>query len=159
MGDPSMALGAEDVKRIAELVKPWLRDTVLEMIPPRSTEIDTQLLERMVRVEEELKAQRELMAVRFDAVDRRFEDVLALMDRRFEAADKRFEDLQTSLDKRFDGARVSADKRFEDLQTSLDKRFDDAQAHSDKRFAALQWTMLVGLAVVTGAVTFFAMFV
>jgi transcriptional regulator NrdR family protein len=36
--------------------------------------IQTQLLERMLTVEQELKSQRELMTVRFAAVDRRFED-------------------------------------------------------------------------------------
>jgi DNA anti-recombination protein RmuC len=172
MGDPTMTLGAEDVRRIADYVKPWLRDTILEMVPRRPSEIDTQLLERMVRVEEELKAQRELMAERFDAVDKRFaasdkrfEDLQRSLDKRFEdvqaASEKRFEDLHRSLDKRFD----ASDRRFEDLHRSLDKRFDasdrradDARAASDRRFASLQWTILVGLAVVTAAVTVFGLF-
>lgn len=37
--------------------------------------LDAQLLERMVRVEEELKNQREIMDERFGAMDRRFEDM------------------------------------------------------------------------------------
>ena len=51
----------------------------------------------MVRVEEELKAQRELMDERFgfmerrfEAVDKRFEDLMAYSDRRFKQVDKRF---------------------------------------------------------------------
>ena len=52
----------------------------------------TQLLERMVRVEEELKAQRTLMDERFGFVARRFEDMFDNMNTRFEAVDKRFED-------------------------------------------------------------------
>jgi hypothetical protein len=60
--------------------------------------MDTQLIERIVRVEEELKAQRELMAVRFDAADRRFDDMIGLMD------------------KRSDDARSQSDRRFTSLQ-------------------------------------------
>ena len=117
MGDPIMALGAEDVKRIVDYAKPWLRDTILELAPHRSSEIDAQLLERMVRVEEELKAQRELIAVRFEVVD----------------------------------------KRFEDTQATMNSRFGDMQANMDKRFTSMQWTILVGLAVVTAVVTVFGL--
>ena len=52
------------------------------------------LLERIVRVEEELKALREIEAARFEAMEKRFEAV----DKRFEAIDKRFE----AIDKRFE---------------------------------------------------------
>ena len=128
MGDPVMALGAEDVKRIVDYAKPWLRDTILELAPRRSSEIDAQLLERMVRVEEELKAQRELIAVRFEVVDKRFEDAQANMD-----------------------------KRFEESRASMDKRFEDMQVNADKRFTSMQWTILVGLAVVTAVVTVFGL--
>ncbi|MFW5689396.1 MAG: hypothetical protein ACOC1U_07485 [Spirochaetota bacterium] len=139
MGDPTVALGAEDVKRIVDYAKPWLRDTILELAPRRSSEIDAQLLERMVRVEEELKAQRELMAVRF------------------EAADKRFEDLQANMDKRFEDLQANMDKRFESTQANMDKRFEDLHATMDKRFVSMQWTILVGLAVVTAVVTVFGL--
>ncbi len=57
---------------------------------------------------EELKAQRELMEVRFEASDRRFEDLIHYMDGRFDAVDKQFE---------------SMDKRFEDLIHYMDQRF------------------------------------
>jgi len=70
------------------------------MPQPAVAGIGPQLLERMVRVEEELKSQRELMEIKFDAVDRRFE-----------AMDKRFEDLIANMDKRFE----SVDKRFNTL--------------------------------------------
>ena len=55
------------------------------------------LLERIIRVEEELKAQREIIAslqremgARFEAVDKRFE----AMDKRFESVEKRLSFLQ-----------------------------------------------------------------
>ena len=50
------------------------------------------VMERLIRLEEELKAQRELMGARFEAVDRRFE-----------AIDQRFEDLIHHMDQRFEG--------------------------------------------------------
>ena len=101
VGEPSMALGPEDLKQILDYAKPWLRDAVMETAAPRLREVDTQLLERMVRVEEELKAQRELMAERFNVVDRRFEDMLAASEQRFAAMDKRFADMRSYSDKRF----------------------------------------------------------
>ena len=164
MGDPTMVLGAEDVQRIADYVKPWLRDTILDLIPRRPSDIDTRLLERMIRVEEELKAQRELMAERFDAVDkrfaasdRRFEDLQTAMETRFAVTDRRFEDARAAMDQRFADLQTAMDRRFEDSQAAMDRRFDDARAHSDRRFASLQWTILVGLAVVTAAVTVFGL--
>ncbi len=47
---------------------------------------DIQLIERMTRIEEELKAQRELMQFGFNQMDKRFEAV----DKRFEDVNKRF---------------------------------------------------------------------
>lgn len=41
------------------------------------------------------------MAVRFDAVDKRFGDMLGLMEKRFESTDKRFDDARSHSDKRF----------------------------------------------------------
>lgn len=128
MGDPTMALGPEDLKRIVDYAKPWLRDAILEIAGQRPREIDTRLLERMVRVEEELKAQRELMDKRFSAMDQRFDDMLA-----------------------------ASDKRFADMRSYSDKRFDDMRSYSDKRFAALQWTLVVGFTVVTVLVTVFGL--
>ena len=101
MGDPSMVLREEDVRRIGDYVKPWLRDVVSETVPRGAMDIPTQLLERMVRVEEELKAQRELFAERFSASDRRFEDTRTLMDQRFDdtvkSMNQRFASMQWAM--------------------------------------------------------------
>ena len=98
MGDQAMPLREEDVQRIGDYIKPWIRELVDAVVPqPVLAGIDAQLLERMVRVEEELKSQRELMDQRFAAVDKRFEDLMAYSDRRFEAVDKRFDDVNESF--------------------------------------------------------------
>ena len=82
MGEP-MTLRDEDVGRIGEYVKPWLRQLVDEL-----GGAGTQLLERMVRVEEELQAQRTLMDERFGFMARRFEDMFEHMNKRFEESNE-----------------------------------------------------------------------
>ena len=84
MAEP-MTLRDEDVGRIGEYVKPWLRELVEETVPRQELGgAGPQLLERMVRVEEELKAQRTLMDERFGFMARRFEDMFEYMNTRFE---------------------------------------------------------------------------
>ena len=159
-----VTLGEEDVGRIGEYVKPWLRELVNQTLPrSEPIGIGTQLLERMVRVEEELKAQRELMDERFGfmerrfemvdqrfkAVDQRFEDLLNLTDGRFESVDQRFEDLLNHTDGRFE----SVGQRFEDLIRHMDKRFESV----DKRFSILTWMIGVGFVVITTLTTVFAL--
>ena len=157
MADP-MTLRDEDVGRIGEYVKPWLRELVVEMVP-HPEPVGARLLERMVRVEEELRAQRTLMderfgfmAARFEAIDKRFEAI----DKRFEAIDKRFE----AVDKRFE----AVDKRFEDLIgqmnarfETVDRRFEESRAHADSRFKTLALMIGVGFAVVTLVTTVFGL--
>ncbi len=60
----------------------------------RSRDRDTELLERMVRVEEGIKNQIEITRQGFENMEKRFVE-------RFEAVDKRFEDMQHYMDKRF----------------------------------------------------------
>ncbi|MFP4432590.1 MAG: hypothetical protein ACLFPV_15160, partial [Spirochaetaceae bacterium] len=81
MGDQAMALGEAELLRIGEYVKGNLKDWLQEAGPVSHT----MLMERVVRVEEELKAQRELMQVRFDAADQRFESLQTMMEQRFVA--------------------------------------------------------------------------
>ncbi len=78
--------------------------------PARAAEVaprisDREIIERLTRVEEGLKALRQEMQARFEAVDRRFE-----------AVDKRFDDLQRGIDARF----AAVDKRFDDLNKRID---------------------------------------
>ncbi len=151
MGEP-VTLKEEDVVRIGDYVKPWLRELVGRTAPRAETEIGAALLERMVRVEEELRAQRGLMDERFGFMERRFQAI----DKRFEAVDQRFEDLIRELDKRFEAVDKrfeTVDKRFGDLIGQLDKRFETM----DKRFNALTWMIGVGFVVITSLTTVFAL--
>ena len=124
-----MALAQEDIEFIKAHLGEWLAEQSWGK-PPAVYEVE--LRERMVRVEEELKNQRELiksilvqMDLRFQQVEKRFEQV----DKRFEQVDKRFEQVDKrfeQVDKRFE----KMDQRFEQMQQSMDKRFEQV----DKRF-------------------------
>ena len=112
------------------------------------------LIERTVRVEEELRSLREISEVKFDAAEKRFESLQREMKTGFEAAEKRFESLQREMAARFEAVdkRFEAvDKRFESLQREMDARFEAM----DKRFSAVQWMIgiLVGIPAIAIAIT------
>ncbi|EGV16927.1 hypothetical protein [Thiocapsa marina] len=147
-----MALAREDIEFIKAHLGEWLAEQSFAK-PPAVYEIE--LRERMVRVEEELRHQRELiqtilvqMDKRFDAVEKRFEQMQLNMDKRFEAVDKRFEQMQLNMDQRFD----AVDKRFESMDKrfeSMDKRFEELSRRLDRfMFWSLGLTISVGALVV-----------
>ena len=115
-----MALAQEDIEQIQWLIKKTISETPEALNANVRYELD--LRERTIRVEEELKHQRELMTEgfkqmekRFEQVDKRFEQMHQDMNKRFEQVDKRFEQV---------------DKRFEQMHQDMNKRFDQV----DKRF-------------------------
>ena len=91
-----MSLAEEDIQFIKDHLGEWLAERSLGK-PPAVYEIE--LRERMVRVEEELKHQRDLI-----------KSILVEMDKRFDAVDKRFEAMHLQMD-----------KRFEDLTRRIDR--------------------------------------
>ena len=112
-----MALAEQDIAFIKQHLGEWLAEVSLGK-PPAVYEIE--LRERMIRVEEELKHQRELMQQGFVMMDKRFEELQHQMDKRFDGVDKRFE----AVDKRFE----AMDKRFE----AMDKRFEEITRRLDR---------------------------
>lgn len=86
-----MSLSQSDIQRVGEYVRGELPGWLAALAPWATS---GGFFERTVRLEEELKAQRELMAAHFEAVDKRFEAV----DKRFEAVDRRFEDMNRRFD-------------------------------------------------------------
>ncbi len=94
MSSPIMALSETDLHHIGQYVRAELPRWLKEMGP--WAVLGGELLERIVRVEEELKSQREILLnhvqssnERFAHVNRRFEDV----HRRLEDMAKRFADM------------------------------------------------------------------
>ena len=132
-----MTLSDDQLEQIGRYVQKNLPEW-LRTLPPQTVQItDPVLLERTVRVEEELRAQRELMTERFDAMDRRFEEQLAQSNARFEEQLKQFNSRFEAVDKRFEDQQEQSNRRFE----AVDKRFDDL----NKRFTHAEW--LVGILV------------
>ena len=110
------------------------------------------LMERVIKVEEELKSLREIESARFEAMEKRFEAMekrFEAMEKRFEAIDKRFEALQREMNARFE----AMDKRFESLQREMNARFEAIDKRfeaMDKRFTFLQWFVGIGFSAVLG---------
>ena len=115
-----MALAQEDLEQIQWLIKKSLAETPEALNANVRYELD--LRERTIRVEEELRHQRELMTEGFKQMEKRFEQI----DKRFEQVDKRFEQMQLDISKRFE----QVDKRLELMQLDMNKRFEQV----DKRF-------------------------
>ncbi|MFP4427609.1 MAG: hypothetical protein ACLFPP_14225, partial [Spirochaetaceae bacterium] len=70
MGDAAMELTQSQLQQIAEYVKSQLPDWVYQREPP-----NREVHDRILVVEQELKAQRELMSQGFEAMDKRFESL------------------------------------------------------------------------------------
>ncbi|WP_319559808.1 hypothetical protein [Marispirochaeta sp.] len=128
MGDPAMTIGPEELQKIGDYVRLHLAEWMGNV----HNEREMGLMERSIRIEEELKAQRQVMETRFEAMDKRFEALQELMETRFEAVDKRFEAIQKQMDVRFEAV--------------------------DKRFTSMQWMMGLGftlMAALMGVLNFF----
>jgi septation ring formation regulator EzrA len=97
-----MALAQEDLQQIRELIEQSMAARPEAANANVRHELD--IRERIVRVEEELKRQRELMLQGFETSNRRFEDM-----------NKRFEEMRTDMNKCFE----QVDKRFEQMDKHL----------------------------------------
>ena len=92
MSSPIMTLSEDDLHFIGQYVRAELPGWLRDMGPWAA--LGSELLERIVRVEEELKAQREILLNHVQSSNERFAD----MNRRFEDVNQRFDD----VNKRFD---------------------------------------------------------
>ena len=130
-----MALAQEDIDQIQSLIKKVLAETPAAANANVRYELD--LRERTIRVEEELKHQRELMVEGFKQMDRRIDQMQIEMNKRFEQVDKRFEQMEKRLeqvDKRIDQMQVEMNKRFEQVEKrfeQVDKRFEQLTSRID----------------------------
>ena len=94
---------------------------------------EVSLIERIVRVEEELKSLRKEMSYRFEAL-------LRVMNARFEALLAEQRALREEMNVRFEAQKRESDARFEALE---------------KRFNFLQWTMMLGFTILSILITVF----
>ncbi|MFP4180809.1 MAG: hypothetical protein ACLFSA_12215, partial [Spirochaetaceae bacterium] len=134
MGEPKMELGEREFEKIGDYVKShlpqWLEETGGESAAAlHRRELD--ILERVVRVEDELKNLREVMEERFEAQQKQ-------IDQRFNHVEKRFDAMQTQMNERFDAMQTQMNERFEAQQKQIDERFEAQQKQIDRRFEAVQ---------------------
>ena len=135
-----MSLTSADLKQIEDHIKSNIGSWIGDISLTKSSYFnEIELIERIVRVEEELKSQRELMLMGFEQTNKRFEDIQKYMDKRFEQIDKRFE----QVDKRFE----QIDKRFE----QVDKRFEDVNS----KFKMMFTFMTLGFTILATMMTMF----
>jgi exopolysaccharide biosynthesis predicted pyruvyltransferase EpsI len=118
-GAKIMALAQEDLEQIQLLFHQSIgaRPEIINA----NVRYELEIRERIVRVEEELKHQRELMLQGFEMSNKRAEELRADMNKRFEQVDKRFEEMRADMNNRFE----QVDKRFE----QMDKRFEQIDKH------------------------------
>jgi len=126
-----MAIAKEDLDQIkhhfAEWANEWASDTQFSTVPGR---FGTDMLERMVRVEESLTHQMELIKQIIQETQQRFE----LVDKRFELMEKRFEQIDGRLlqiDRHFE----QMDRRFEQMDRrveQIDRRFEELTQRMDR---------------------------
>jgi hypothetical protein len=115
-----IAISPEIEKYVAKVVENRLQQAIEEFSKRNEIRLkELSLIERVVRVEKELKSLRETLEVKFDAFEKRFEAFQREMNTRFEA-------LQREMNARFE----AVDKRFEAM---------------DKRFSVIQW--MIGIFV------------
>ena len=105
-----------------------------------------------VHIESKIDWLQSTMNIRFEAMDKRFDDHTANINKRFEEfsanIDKRFD----AMDKRFDDFTANINKRFEEFTANINKRFDDANTKSHREFVGIMLGFLSINLVIIGSV-------
>ncbi|MCS7198920.1 MAG: hypothetical protein N2327_00550 [Caldimicrobium sp.] len=126
---------------VASIVEEVIKEKLGEFVIKHEREArEISLVERLLRVEEELKFLRQLEEERFGALLKEMNIRFEAMNARFEALQKemntRFEALQKEMNTRFEAMNA----RFEALQREIDTRFEALE----RRFNFLQWLIIGG---------------
>ncbi|MDW8095063.1 MAG: hypothetical protein RMI63_08615, partial [Caldimicrobium sp.] len=117
---------------VASIVEEVIKEKLGEFVIKHEREArEISLVERLLRVEEELKFLRQLEEERFSAL-------MKEMNTRFEAMNARFEALQKEMNTRFEALQREMDTRFEALQKEMNTRFEALE----RRFNFLQWLIV-----------------
>ncbi|MFO7879879.1 MAG: hypothetical protein R6V52_07575 [Bacteroidales bacterium] len=138
MGNAAADYDYEKIGRyVRENLPNWLSDMNLT---PTTDFHGMTLHERWIRVEEELRNQRDLISTVLHQMDKRFEQVdkqLSIMredmDKRFEQVDKKLSIMREDMDRRFE----QVDKQLSIMREDMNRRFDQVEKRFeqvDKRF-------------------------
>ena len=141
-----MPLSNQDLEQIKQHLTDWMDNKLLQS----QWVVGPELLERAVRVEEELKHQRLLMRESFEQFEKRFELIEKRLNEstnalnkstnafeHFEQVDKRFE----QVDRQF----AQVDKRFEQIDKRLDLQQQEIRLIARKQDHIL-WSIVAGMA-------------
>lgn len=150
VGDAAMELSSEQKEYFGKYISNFIRENLKVWITESALnqwmiERETEIRERIVRVEESLDKHIELTRKGFEQVERRFEQVdmrLEQIDMRFKQIDMRFE----QVERRFE----QVDRRFE----LVDRRFDQV----DKRFNQMFAYFTTGIVMLGLLITSFQIF-
>ncbi len=124
-----MPLVAEDIEQVKSIVLETFQEHSSQLSPtlsPSESDRKWDLLERIVRVEEELKYLREDMKrlreemkqLRED-MDKRFTELREDMDRRFTEVNNRFAEVREDMDRRF----TEVNRRFAEVREDIQRNF------------------------------------
>ena len=108
------------------------KDNSNQLIPLIDQRIDSITTPRFEQLLVEIRANREIMDSRFEAMQKQ-------MDIRFAQSDKRFEQMQQNMDKRFEQMQHNMDKRFEQMQKQMDMRFNQVDKRFDQFLTFYRW--------------------
>ena len=118
-----MELSPEIRESIGEYISKNLRAWFDESVFGGYVQRDIEIRDRMVRVEEELKNQSDLIRTGFERVDARFAE-------QREESEKRISEQRDQIDRRFTEQREDSDRRFSEQREDFISRFD----RIDERF-------------------------
>ena len=155
----SVILRDEDVGRIGEYVKPWLRELVHQVSPRNEPDnVSTHVVDHMVRVEEELKVFGEALRSQGEEL-KTFGEALRSQGEELKTFGEELrsqgEELRSQREElRSQRELIGAQRELMDERFAFTKeRFEQV----DKRFTTLTWMIGVGFAVITSLTTVFAL--
>ncbi len=136
----AMELTNEALETIGGYVKRNLSIWMKEVVPPTYVQLDPQAIERMVRMEESLSSQRDLLNRSLEQIDRHFTEHREEFAARFKQIDKRFDQQREDfaerfkqIDKRFDEQREDFAERFKQIDKRFEQQREDFAARFDQQ--------------------------
>ena len=125
-----MSLNGVEIAEVQNIVESALKDHSHKFFPVFQRD-DRELLERIVRVEEELKYLRE------DMKESRKE------------MNQRFAESREEMNQRFAESREEMNRRFTESREEMNQRFGQI----DKRFTIMQWSTNLGFAILAALIS------
>ena len=152
--------------RQLETIGSYVKNHLPEWLNGSQPDISAQFFEymgRLIRLEEAINRQGDLIEKLIHQMDKRFEQI----DKRFDQIDKRMDQIDKridQIDKRLDEFSHQMDKRFEQVDRrfeQVDRRFEQVEKHIEKidKRITLMFTVLTAISSLVGAAVVVAQFI